>query len=263
MKICQKCGAYNSDERMFCVDCNERLYGEIDAEQQKAIESKIDADIEKLYNKTDPFYVSVFDKIIGIACIVLSLLLLILGVVLMLKDRGSMFPFTLIIFGIAGALEALIPKISWELEKISLSFRVNNVDDLTPSSLYLIGRKVGATLCLIICLVGAVFTARDVVHPPVLEIADTLSYCTIDYETPTVDEIIEHFSKEWDEIISGGEYTVSKYLRHLRECNFIGTREQLMMKAIIEIQDLDMDFNTYSDGKKFILDYKSEMQNQN
>ncbi|MBE6779414.1 MAG: hypothetical protein E7545_00410 [Ruminococcaceae bacterium] len=260
MKVCRKCGAYNSDERMFCVDCNERLSDEINAEQQKAIESQIDANIEKLYNKTDPLYVSVFDKIIGIACIVLSLLLLVLGFVLMLKDRGSLLPFYIIIFGIAGALEALIPKISWELEKISLSFRVNNADDLTPSHFYLIGRKVGATLCLIICLVGTIFTARDVAHPPVLEIADTLSYCTIDYKVATVDEITEHFSEEWDEIILGGEYTVSKYLRHLKDCNFIGTREQLMMKAIVEIRDLDMDYNSYTDISRFIADYEYEMQ---
>ena len=25
MKVCNKCGAYNSDDRMFCVDCNEKL----------------------------------------------------------------------------------------------------------------------------------------------------------------------------------------------------------------------------------------------
>ncbi len=25
MKLCEKCGAHNSDERMFCVDCSEKL----------------------------------------------------------------------------------------------------------------------------------------------------------------------------------------------------------------------------------------------
>jgi hypothetical protein len=263
MKICQNCGAYNSDERMFCVDCNEKLSDTINPEQQKEALAKTDATIEKLYNKKDPLYVSLFDKIVGVACIIFSSLLLVLGFVLMLKDRGTSIPFYLIIFGVVGALEAFLPQISWELEKLSLSFKVNNVDDLTPSSFYLIGRKIGATVCLIICLVGAVFTAKEVVHPPVIKIADTLSYVVVDYTSPTVEEIVENFPEEWDEIISGGGYTVSKYLGHLKKCNFIGKREQLMMKAIIEIEDLDMDFNDYSDAGYFILDYEYKMQLKN
>lgn len=263
MKICQNCGAYNSDERMFCVDCNEKLSDTINPEQQKEALAKTDATIEKLYNKKDPLYVSLFDKIVGVACIIFSSLLLVLGFVLMLKDRGTSIPFYLIIFGVVGALEAFLPQISWELKKLSLSFKVNNVDDLTPSSFYLIGRKIGATVCLIICLVGAVFTAKEVVHPPVIKIADTLSYVVVDYTSPTVEEIVENFPEEWDEIISGGGYTVSKYLGHLKKCNFIGKREQLMMKAIIEIEDLDMDFNDYSDAGYFILDYEYKMQLKN
>lgn len=193
MKICQNCGAYNSDERMFCVDCNEKLSDTINPEQQKEALAKTDATIEKLYNKKDPLYVSLFDKIVGVACIIFSSLLLVLGFVLMLKDRGTSIPFYLIIFGVVGALEAFLPQISWELKKLSLSFKVNNVDDLTPSSFYLIGRKIGATVCLIICLVGAVFTAKEVVHPPVIKIADTLSYVVVDYTSPTVEEIVENF----------------------------------------------------------------------
>ncbi len=260
MKICRKCGAYNSDERMFCIDCNEKMSDKINPEQQKEALAKTGATIEKLYNKKDPLYVSLFDKIVGVACIIFSSLLLVLGFVLMLKDRGTSIPFYLIIFGVVGALEAFLPQISWELEKLSLSFKVNNVDDLTPSSFYLIGRKIGATACLVICLVGAVFTAKEVVHPPVIEMADTLSYSTIDYKSPSVEEIIEHFPEEWDEIISGGEYTVSQYLGHLKKCNFVGKREQLMMKAIIEISDFDMDYHSYTDISHFIVDYEYETQ---
>ena len=263
MKVCQKCGAYNSDERVFCVDCNERLSDKINSAEQKVIEDKIDANIEKLYNKKDPLYVSVFDKIIGFGCIVFSLLLLILGVALMFKDRGSMFPFTLIIFGIIGALDALLPQLGWELEKLSLSFRVNDVDDLTPSSFYLSGRRIAITVCLIICIIGAVFTAKEVVHPPVIQIADTLSYSVVDGEILTVEEIKENFPKEWDEIISGGGYTVYEYLGHLKKSYFIGERERILIEAIIEIRDLDMDSSDYNSLNEFIMDYEHEMQLKN
>ena len=263
MKICNNCGAYNSDERMFCVDCNERLLDEIDAERQKEFKAKSDATIEKLFNKKDPLYVSLYDKIVGIVCIAVSVILIILGFILMLKDRRTTVPFILSFFGFAAAVDALVPRVGWELEKMRLGLRVNNVDDLTPSSFYLIGRKIGATACLVICLVGAVFTAKEVVHPPVIKIADTLSYAVVDYTSPTVEQIIENSPEEWGEIISGGGYTVSKYLGHLKKCNFIGKREQLMIKAIIQIEDLDMDFNGYTDISHFIADYEYEMQQKN
>ncbi len=260
MKICQNCGAYNSDERMFCVDCNEKLSDTVNPEQQKEASAKIDATIEKLYNKKDPLYVSLYDKIVGVSCIVVSLLLFILGFVLMFKNRGSSLPFWCIIFGAIGALEALIPQISWELEKMSLSLRVNNVDDLTPSSFYLAGRKIGATMCLVVCLVCAVFATKDVVHPPVIEIANTLSTSTVGYKNSSVDEITEHFHEEWEEIISGGDYTVSSYLKYLKKANFLGKREKIMIKAIIEIRDLDMDYSSYSDISHFMADYEYKMQ---
>lgn len=263
MKICQKCGAYNSDERIFCVDCDEKLSDKIDAEKQDAIEEKIAGKIDRLYNQKDPLYVSLYDEIIGIGCIIFSLILFILGTALMLKERGSSVPFVLIIFGVIGAFDGLSPQIGWELEKLRLSFRVNDVDDLTPSGFYLSCRRIAITVCLIICIIGSVFTAKAIIHPPVIEIANTLSYAVVDFTSPTAEEIIEHFPEEWEEIISGDGYTVSQYLEHLKKCNFIGKREQIMMKAIIEISDLDMDYRAYTSPDQFILDYNFEMQQKN
>ena len=263
MKICQNCGAYNSDERMFCVDCNERLLDEIDAELQKELNAKSDAVIEKLLNKKDPLYVSLYDKIVGIGCIAVSIILIILGFILMFKDRGTSVPFILSFLGFAAAVDALVPRVGWELEKMRLGLRVNNVDDLIPSNFYLKGRKIVVTVFLVICLVGTALTVNNVVHPPVIQYADTLSLLVIDYKNPTIEEIIENSPEKWDEIISGGGYTVSKYLGHLKKCNFIGKRERLMMKAIIEIEDLDMDFNDYSDAGYFILDYEYKVQLKN
>ena len=39
MKVCDKCGAYNSNNRMFCVDCNEKLNDSEDLQQD--VKSKI------------------------------------------------------------------------------------------------------------------------------------------------------------------------------------------------------------------------------
>ncbi len=41
MKICTKCGAYNSDERVFCVDCSEKLGDKISASDEKQAHDRV------------------------------------------------------------------------------------------------------------------------------------------------------------------------------------------------------------------------------
>ena len=65
VKICNKCGAYNSDDKMFCIDCNEKLGDKISAEQENKIHNATDIAIEKLHNSKDPLYISKFDKFLG------------------------------------------------------------------------------------------------------------------------------------------------------------------------------------------------------
>ena len=69
MKICDNCGAHNSDKKIFCVDCGEKLDDPISQREQADIENSIDRNIERLYNNTDPLAVTLFDKIIGTVCI--------------------------------------------------------------------------------------------------------------------------------------------------------------------------------------------------
>lgn len=257
MKICENCGAYNSDDRMFCVDCNEKLDSKISNAHQKEIDAKIKKTTEKLFNRGDPLYVSVFDKIMGIGCVIASLLLLIFAFILMLKNRGTSDPFIFLIFGVLGAVEAFIPKMNWELEKLRLSLTVSNSDDLSPSSFYRFSRKLSETVCFIICLVGAVITVGAAIHPPVMEYARDMSNTVIDFNVQTVEETVEANPEKWEEIISGGDYTVSKYLEHLKNCNYIGKTESIMIEAIIEIENLDLDYKEYTFAETFLEDYEN------
>ncbi len=163
MKLCENCGAHNSDERMFCVDCNEKLDAKISSAHQKELDEKTKALTEKLYNRDNPLYVSLFDKIVGIGCTVCSVILFVGAIILMFKNRGTSDPFLFLLFGVLGAVEAFIPKINWGLEKLRLSFWVNNVDDLSPSEFYKFSRKFSETVCFIICAVGAVLTIQIII----------------------------------------------------------------------------------------------------
>ena len=152
MKICEKCGAYNSDNRMFCVDCNEKLNDNDNENLQQDVKSKID----ELYNKKDPLHVSTVDKVFGYISI--------LGVVATkavfffncFKEKSCEYlGWALIAFAVT-IFEAFCARTSWEFEKMRLSFRVNGSSDLEPSDFYIIRRKIAiiiATLLGILMLV--------------------------------------------------------------------------------------------------------------
>ena len=148
MKICENCGAYNSDSRVFCVDCNSSLGKKISPVQEKKIAEKLDKKMEKMYNSRDPLYVSLFDKIMGIsaiACILFCVALILLKQFITINSSAKDLFYTILIFAF-GAIEALIPKLSWELEKIRYSWFIISNDDPQPTELYMIGRRISVIL---------------------------------------------------------------------------------------------------------------------
>lgn len=143
MKICAECGAHNSDERMFCIDCDEKLDGKLsDADEEKMRET-VNENIEKLYNKRDPLYVSLFDKIMGIASLAGAAVTL----VLMIVDTVTRLNFEQLwvgaLFLVMASIEALVPRVTWSLEQLRLSFSISNAEEAEPSDFYLFFRKAG------------------------------------------------------------------------------------------------------------------------
>ncbi|MBR5472918.1 MAG: hypothetical protein IKU82_02910, partial [Clostridia bacterium] len=65
MKLCKKCGAHNADDRIFCVDCGEPLGAKLTPEQENKQNEALSQQLEKMYNRRNPLYVSCFDKIVG------------------------------------------------------------------------------------------------------------------------------------------------------------------------------------------------------
>ena len=80
MKKCRYCGTPQSDERHTCVDCGRPLPKPLSAEEAEAIEDALDDRLDAMSDRTDAFYVSRTDQILGIigvlgfiaACILIS-----------------------------------------------------------------------------------------------------------------------------------------------------------------------------------------------
>ena len=135
MKICDKCGAQQSDKRNNCIDCGNALGKPLSESELREVESEIRDKIDRSYNASDPLYVSRADKIIGI----LSILGFVITIIFV--NNSAELVFTLILF-IFCAVNSLIPKINWTLEKIRLYFLIHDADNAHPSDLYFIMRKI-------------------------------------------------------------------------------------------------------------------------
>ncbi len=148
MKICKKCGAYCSDEKMFCVDCNEKLGDKLSASEEQKLRADLNLHMEEMYNKRDPLYVSKFDKVMGLLSLAGAAIALAFVLIRMFTGQRQNMDLLLyaILFFLLSSVEALIPRLTWELEKLRLSFSINGAADAEPGDFYLMGRKI-AIIC--------------------------------------------------------------------------------------------------------------------
>ena len=252
MKICDNCGAYNSDGRGFCADCGEKLGDKISEKAEKELDRKINEVSEKMYNKTDPLYVSVFDRTVGTVSLVCLLLLFIICAAALFRQQSVLFTVYGFICLILSAVEAFFPKVNWEIEKFRLSFRISNPDDAEPSDFYRIMRKLSE---IILCAVGIAVLAVGIFavsRPPVVKYINTIA--AGHSETETAEEIINSNPDLWKKIISGGDYTVSVFIDELKKSAETGLKEILMMQAVREIEGLDDSYMS-GDTSSFLYKY--------
>ena len=150
MKLCNKCGAYNSDKRRNCVDCGEPLGEKLAAEEEAKIRKITGQKIEKLYNKKDPLYVSLYDKIFGVLAVAGAVAFVVLMIINYINNRADRILLIGFFILLLGALEAFVPKLSWALEKLRLGFSIDNADDADPGVFYFYGRKMFITFTVVL-----------------------------------------------------------------------------------------------------------------
>ena len=255
MKICSKCGAYNSDERNFCVDCGEKLGDKLSAVDEQQMCDNMDEKIEAMFNNNDPLYVSKSDKIFGLISLVGALCSLILIIIGKVTERSFDFLWFGIFFFLLAIIESFVPKLTWAFEKIRLSFTISDVDNAEPSEFYRVCRKVAIIISVAVGIAVLTINLLDFRHLPIRKyISEIASTESVGISSHTRDYINANTDK-WEKIISEKDYAVKIFISELKEADSTGLEEQLMIEAIIEISGKEN--MTYTNKDDFLFAYNT------
>jgi len=256
MKICEKCGAHNSDARNFCIDCSEALGESISDRQEEEINKSIRNKIEKMENESDPLAVTRFDKILGFVSIIGIILLIGLLIFGLFTKTDSAFLLWGVLFMALSSTEAFVPAIGWGIEKLRLSILYSNTDDVTPGMFYKIGRKLAILLSTAIGIAFIIFGILNFINSfnnkPVIDLIDAVAnYESVSMSSNSNDYILAS-PNEWQEIIDGGEKSVNALIDELKKCDVTGLREILMMQAVNEITGYNLPLGS---ATEFVAEY--------
>ncbi|MDF2686796.1 MAG: hypothetical protein K0S55_1979, partial [Clostridia bacterium] len=126
LKICNKCGAEQTDKRYFCDSCGEKLGGSLSEREAESFKQQEENNLSEMHKKTDPLYVSDKDKIIGCSAIIGNIGTIIYIIINIIFNNSNTKHIPAAIYSATffflSALSALLPKLLWELEKFRLSF---------------------------------------------------------------------------------------------------------------------------------------------
>ena len=142
MKLCKKCGAVQADKILFCLDCGASLGDPVDAKTEARINAETRKGVDKMASDGDFLALKPMHKVCGIAMLAMAVSA---GIFFLFpKFSGEARPVFGLVFliGVFFGIHALTPKFCWLIEKLRLSFRVDNTDNLIPSAGYIIVRKL-------------------------------------------------------------------------------------------------------------------------
>jgi len=167
VKICPKCGVSQKDSNRLCIDCGAPLGKPIDEEAAYQIEKSRREKIDGLSYNLDELSMGRLKLpliCVFIACIVGSIVLILLSAYKVIPFTEQHFLLAPIIFSAVGIYLTAFPEISWKLELWRLSWYIDT-SDASPSFGYILGHKI-AVWCTLILVVGGIvsfFWAGEVV----------------------------------------------------------------------------------------------------
>ena len=119
MRICEKCGAINNNERFFCADCGEKLPAPVSKAYEDEINKQIFDAGERLADKTNQLAVTPFYKATGFVSVgglLLAVVLLLVGARLQ-RFNPELILYSMLFF-IVGIISSFLPRLLWFFEKI-------------------------------------------------------------------------------------------------------------------------------------------------
>ncbi len=168
MKKCSQCGALQKDERVTCIDCGERLGKPLSNVDEKKIDYEITKKMKKLSAKSDfySFHATVPDKVVAgllVLIVVAQIVLRIFWGSYMTMDN-NLSGILFVILMIMGIVDLLLPQFSWELYKLRFIFSIANTDDLEPSTMHSIMRRVTVYGLCLLAFVYSIAMILEVTH---------------------------------------------------------------------------------------------------
>lgn len=139
MKKCKYCGTIVKENDSICAYCGEHL---VIPEQDHTLKSD---QTSRMLDKMDDFYLTPGDKVSSI----LQASGILTSIFMLIKSYPSELLIAIIILGVA-FINNIFPKLLWEIEKLRLSFTMNDAEKATPSPIYLLGRKLNCYISLVI-----------------------------------------------------------------------------------------------------------------
>jgi hypothetical protein len=221
-------------------------------------QNNIDKKLDKMYHSDDTLYVNLFDKIIGFGSLIGFFLLIIIAIIMLVTQRYPTDNFVVlgILSFVLAIIIALLPKALWSIEKFRLSFTISNIDDATPSSFYAYCRKGTALVLSIAGVVILIISIMCFAKTPVIKYIDEIASNPDAMMYSHTSAYIDAKPEMWNEIIESGDYAIGVFLTHLEKAEQTGLKEQLMMCAIVEINNIESDF-TWNTKDDFLFQYYS------
>lgn len=160
MKKCMYCGALQDNRNIYCIDCNTKLGEPLSKNEEISNNIISENSTSEASDDTDYFNVTKLDKVIFLLLLIFAFLhfLLIRIKADYLRENGIiMIGFCSMITAAATAIDLIIPEINWELFKLKFRFSIRNADDMEPSRAYLLSRKYGSKIVLILVIITFIF----------------------------------------------------------------------------------------------------------
>ncbi len=155
MKICKKCGALNSNNKWFCVDCGATLPKKLSATEEKQMHTEINDQIEEMYNQKDPYYINAFDKVTGVIAILglIAIFAFIEFSAFTNREHSLEAAVYAIAFFAVAILDSFVPHLALVFERIRLGIRFDGTEHLsyrgTPSAL---GKRIANVILILLGL---------------------------------------------------------------------------------------------------------------
>ena len=187
MKKCKNCGTVHSDDNMICLDCSCPLGPSMTENENEDAESAIKEKVDEMAERSDEFYVSRRDRMMGYACIFLAVAAILLMILSNLQlgklepervtqindyvlpenavitlptkrmkqlDNASACALITIITAVFSCLMLLLPRLMWLWD--TWKYRVHYGWDTPPSHLVMLARKISAYMAFGIALISLI-----------------------------------------------------------------------------------------------------------